>query len=151
MRLSCLKIKRLMSEYSGGGFMPTPYEFEQHLGNCPGCAADFDALKKLHNLLKDRPKYSAPAGFSNRVMRQIRESKEVARAPLPGFNAFRIFAQAAAIILVVAIGIVSGASLASNMANVHAGGVNQFEYAQDSFDYNQTDLAEKDYLIAAED
>ena len=110
MWLKCWRTRRQLSVRldAGGGL-------DGHIMGCARCARELDELKRLRGYLKNMPVYHAPEGFSGRVMRQVRAGRLVKETPPQGRRAFAYFAEAVAIALVVAAGIVSGNYLASSI------------------------------------
>lgn len=88
-----------------------------HIRGCKRCARELDELKRLRGHLENMPVYSAPDGFSARVMRQVRAARLEKDPPPRGRRVFAYFAEALAIVIVVGAGIVSGNYLASSIFN----------------------------------
>lgn len=81
-----------------------------HLAECERCAGEQEEIWRLHNLLSQTERFSAPPAFHAKVMERVagRQSK--------GFSLFPVvirFAEVAVFVLAITAGIMSGGMLIS--------------------------------------
>lgn len=95
---------------------------EAHLTACDECAEELKRLLSVREAIKSGRRFSAPKGFSARVIEAIEEDSR-ARNPLAGFLRFwrstpitLKLAEAAAVAIVIAAGILSGGVLVDRLA-----------------------------------
>lgn len=116
MWLACVRTKRLMMEHANGRLSGTARRrFESHLEVCPGCRKEYEGVREVRALFASAPRFSAPAGFSTRVMRNLDSGRLKERSGLlPGFTLMRT-TEAALILVVIAAGILSGNFVATGL------------------------------------
>lgn len=152
MWFSCFKAKRLMRLYSDDAPERIYDMLHGHLEKCCKCAHEIKELKGLHESFRGLKRYRAPYGFSKLVIGRISGpgQKETGRR----FIILTGTAEAVAVVLIVALGIISGDFLAAGI--VHDKGANASEHmliasSSDMFDPTEPDSAERDYLSVTED
>lgn len=162
MWFTCLKAKKNMSGYLDSGDARAQKELEAHLKDCARCALDFKEFGDLRQSLKGIPKYKAPQGFSGRTMRRIRGNALENERPLKGRKLLFGFAQAVALGAVIALGMISGNFLVSNVfgeaglvngpgtENINSQGV-QMASSQGGSYFQSQDSDENGYFGQAED
>lgn len=106
--MRCNAAKRLISPYIDGELLEREREeFESHIKACDGCRNAFESSQRVHNLFAGAERFSAPYGFSTRVLVNL-ETKTHRRGILvPLYK----FAGAVAALAVIGLGIVSGGFL----------------------------------------
>jgi len=109
--MRCFSVRRRLSPYVDGELAAREAgKLESHLAGCPRCAADYKEMAGVHGLFAGARRYSAPPGFPAAVMEKIgaRSTKTFSLVPL-----LVRFAGAAAVVLAIAAGVVSGDVLMS--------------------------------------
>ena len=101
--MRCAKAKKLISPYMNGELGPMERgHLESHIRECSQCGDLFKELSKVHEMFAGAQRFKAPYGFAGRVMSRVTARKTRNIFPITGF------ARAAAVCLVVAVGISSG-------------------------------------------
>lgn len=104
--MKCSKAHKLISPYIDGELPERDKKtLEDHMNICDMCRADFEEIKKLHNLFASADTFKAPYGFQTKVMANITPDKirVISRIPI-----FARLVEAVAIVLFITIGIFSG-------------------------------------------
>jgi anti-sigma factor (TIGR02949 family) len=116
MRLACVRMRRLMTERADGRLSAAGRRrLESHIEACPECRKEYEGLREVRALLASAPRFSAPAGLTARVMRDLYSKRlEERRAFLPGLVFMRTM-EAAVILVVIAAGIMSGNFVATGL------------------------------------
>ena len=97
--MRCAKAKKLISPYMDGELGPMERgHLESHIRECSQCGDLLKELSKVHEMFADSQRFEVPYGFAGRVMARV--TRKI--FPIAGF------AMAAAVCLVVAVGISSG-------------------------------------------
>lgn len=115
--MRCSQAGKYFSPYLDGELGTTDAaRLEAHLAHCDRCSGKLDEIRRLHGLFMQVERFSAPPGFSARVM-------ETADAhPVKGFSFFPVFArfvEAGVFLLVITAGIMSGGMLMNALAPHH--------------------------------
>ncbi len=116
MRSECARTKELMAEYADGVLSGTDRRsLESHLQVCHACRKGYEDAREVRAIFASAPRFSAPAGLSGRVMRNL-ESRPVSEthSSLMGATLMRTM-EAALILVVIAAGILSGNFLAAGL------------------------------------
>ena len=92
--------------------------FEEHAVKCPACGERLEKLRTVRILFAHADRYQAPHGFKARVMAGTRE-REAKRSFF--FPSFVRTAEAAVLLAVIVLGIVSGRFLTSTVMNQRMG------------------------------
>lgn len=72
----CLKILSLLPRFIENDFSPEESaEILDHLGSCPTCEAEHEAMTRLLNTLEGMPSIGVPASFKDAVMRHLPPAK----------------------------------------------------------------------------
>jgi anti-sigma factor RsiW len=104
--MSCSKSK-LVSAYLDKEMGPgEKTAFDTHLRGCNDCVQALEEMRSLRAAFVKAERYPAPYGFATRVMAR---TAELERKEMPWFVPFFVrFAEAAVLLLVIAVGIVAG-------------------------------------------
>lgn len=113
--MKCLAARKIFSAYIDDELAPEQREaVNLHLRECEVCRNEFEELFAVHTLFAGAERFSAPFGFSTRVMANLEERK---KSIWHGFFArpllFRSVEVTFAMIIVV-IGLISGSLLMSH-------------------------------------
>ena len=111
--MRCFSVRKRLSPYVDGELPAREArKLESHLSGCERCAADYGELAAVHRLFAGAQRFSAPQGFPAAVMEKVeaRSTKTFSLVPL-----FVRFAGAAAVVLAIAAGAVSGDVLMSSL------------------------------------
>ncbi len=116
MYLACVRTRRLLTEHADGQLTADAgRRLEAHLEACPECRKEYEGLREVRALLAAAPRFSAPAGLSERVMRDLDSGRlEERRGLLPGLIIMRTM-ESSLILIVIAAGIVSGNFVATGL------------------------------------
>lgn len=122
--MDCKKTKALIDEYSRGCQLEEAGVIEAHLASCESCARELREHSEMTLALAHAPRYKAPAGFSSRVMERI-GNEETAKEPglfrwLWSMPAYLKAAEAAAAVLVVAMGVLSAGLISGSLGGGQA-------------------------------
>jgi len=107
--MKCSKAHKLISSYIDGELPEQDMKtLEDHMEVCLNCRTEFEENRELHNMFINVDGFKAPYGFHTRVMANLSAGKirESSRIPL-----FAGFAEAVVIIVVIALGVLSGSFL----------------------------------------
>lgn len=117
--MRCSKVGKYLSPYIDGELDTSEIALlESHLAQCDRCSKEFAEIKRLHRLFRQVERFSAPPGFRAEVMERINGE------PVKGFSLFPVvtrFAEAAAVIVAITAGIMSGGLLINAFAPHHRG------------------------------
>lgn len=87
MRRSCEEYEELISEFLDGELSKEEQlALMKHMSGCPVCQKYFDDLVAMHEAMEEMEVPAVPEGFAERVMAQVRETKQ---DPAPKKTAFR--------------------------------------------------------------
>lgn len=116
MWLACVRTRRLMMEHASGRLSgPARRRLESHLEVCPGCRKEHEGVREVRALFASAPRFSAPVGFSGRVMRNLDSGRLKERSGfLPGLMLMKTM-EAALVLVVIAAGILSGNFVATGL------------------------------------
>ncbi len=86
--MNCAELNLLLHAYADGELdVVRSLEVEQHVKNCPGCAAKLNSFKALHSALKESDlAYHAPASLRNRVRQLLPAPNVKIESPLPNLQ-----------------------------------------------------------------
>lgn len=103
--MRCPQAHRLLSAYLDQELPAREREaIETHLHHCRTCAGELQALTATRELLRQAPRFTAPAGFSQRLLANLEPAP-----PRFRWAPFTVrFAEAAVLLLMIALGVVSG-------------------------------------------
>ncbi len=121
---------------------------ETHLAQCDRCSREFAELKRLHSLFSQTKGFSAPPGFRAEVMERINGQ------PAKGFSLFPVFtrfAEAAAVIVAITAGIMSGGLLINAFAPHHRGEQVIASLSLETFEALPPDSLGRAYLAMTEE
>jgi len=104
--MQCSGIQELISSYIDDQLGPEEKEaFSFHIQSCPGCREALEEVQSVHELFNSAERFSAPYGFTARVMASL-ETKEPSR--LLAFFTFRPFALRAMEVAFALIVVITG-------------------------------------------
>lgn len=104
--MNCSKAHKLISPYIDGELPERDMNpFEDHMKVCHKCRAELEEGKELHNLFTTVDGFKAPYGFHTRVIANINSGKIRGSSRIPVFAGF---AEAVVVIVVIALGALSG-------------------------------------------
>ena len=107
--MKCSKVHKLISPYIDGELIERDMKaLEDHMKVCGKCRKEFEEGKELHNLVASTDKFKAPYGFHTRVMTNISSGKIRGSSGIPVLVRL---AEAVVVIVVIALGVLSGSSL----------------------------------------
>jgi predicted anti-sigma-YlaC factor YlaD len=107
--MKCSKAKNLISPYIDGELCGSDrVKLEEHIKVCESCLSMMKEMQGLHQVFVSTKKYEAPYGFHTRVMANVKTATPARypRIPIPVR-----FAEGAVILLLIAVGIMSGSLL----------------------------------------
>jgi anti-sigma factor RsiW len=81
---------------------------DDHMKVCDKCRKEFEEGKELHNLFTNADKFKAPYGFHTKVMANISSGKIKESSKIP---VLARLAEAVLIVVVIALGVLSGSVL----------------------------------------
>jgi anti-sigma factor RsiW len=112
--MRCFFVKRRLSPHLDGELRPrTAAKVAAHLAACPPCAAEYERLSEVGRRFAGAPRFSAPAGFTAAVMAKAQPGQM--EVFLPARLLVRL-AAAAAVVLAICAGAVSGDILTGSLA-----------------------------------
>lgn len=121
--------------------------FEAHLGSCPECAGFLAELHRMREIFLQAEFHHAPLGFPARVPAKVRAGER------SGFGwmipMFKGFAEAAAVLAVITLGLVSGELLMNGAMSQKTGGF-AASFSLDIFDPVPPDSVGGTYLAMME-
>jgi anti-sigma factor RsiW len=147
--MRCSKVVKYLSPYIDGelGTSETAL-LEAHIAQCDRCSKEFAEIKRLHSLFSQVERFSAPPGFRAEVMERINGQ------PAKGFSLFPVvtrFAEAAAIIVAITAGIMSGGLLINVFAPHHRGEQVVASLSLETFEALPPDSLGRAYLAMTEE
>jgi len=103
--MRCPQAQRALSAYLDQELPAREREAMQtHLHHCRTCAGELQALTETREFLRQAPRFSAPAGFSQRLLANLEPAPPRFRWAPFGVR----FAEAVVLLLMIGIGVVSG-------------------------------------------
>ncbi|MEW5744630.1 MAG: zf-HC2 domain-containing protein [Nitrospirota bacterium] len=111
--------RELLSAYNDGELNPGERErLKAHISACPACSRELGELASLRRLFGGAKRFTAPYGFSPRVMAHAGAQ----RAPrFAGIPLFARLAETVVVLAMIFIGMVSGSMLAYTLAGPNTG------------------------------
>ncbi len=107
--MKCSKAHKLISPYIDGELTGRDIKtLEDHMKVCHKCRKEFEEGKEIHNLFTSADKFKVPYGFHTRVMANISSGK---MKESPKISVTVRLAEAVVVIVVIALGVLSGSSL----------------------------------------
>ena len=147
--MRCSKAGKYFSPYIDGELGARERALlESHLAQCGKCAGEFEKLKRLHSLFLQAERFSAPCGFSTKVM------ERAAGHPAKPFSLIPVFIRVTegfAIVLAIAMGIMSGGMLISAFAPHQKTEQVAASLSLESFESLPSDSLGRAYLAMTED
>jgi len=145
--MRCKKARELISPYIDGELSEGQWEsFESHMKDCSKCRVEFEETLHLHNLFASAERFSAPYGFSTRVLanQKTKTSHKSLLVPL-----FARFAGVVAVLIIIGIGIVSGRFLGHSFSFQKSDNIAAF-FSLDVFNATPPDSVGGVYLAMME-
>ena len=146
--MNCSKARKLISPYIDAELSQDDRrEFEDHIGVCDSCRSELEANQGLYRLFANTEKFKTPFGFHSRVMANVNMVKPgwSPRIPIP----VRL-AEGAMVILLIAVGIVSGSFLAKGLLHERTGNGTMASLHLDVFISSPQGTLEGAYLAMTE-
>ena len=104
--MQCIEIRQLISSYIDDQLgLDEKNAFTFHIRNCSSCREELEEIQSVHELFASAERFSAPYGFTTRVMASL-ETKEPSR--LRAFFTLRPFALRAMEVAFALIVVVTG-------------------------------------------
>lgn len=117
--MRCAKAGKYLSPYIDGELGARESALlESHLAQCDRCSGELGEIKRLRSLFSQAQRFSAPQGFSVKVM------ERVSGLPAKGFSlipVFTRFAEALAFVMAITAGVMSGGMLINALVPHHKG------------------------------
>jgi len=145
--MRCKRARDLISPYIDGELSERErVSFESHMKDCVNCRAEFEETLHLHNLLTGAERFSAPYGFSTRVLanQETKTPRKVLLVPL-----FARFTGVVAVLIIIGIGIVSGRFLGRGFSFQKSGNI-AASFSLDIFNATPPDSVGGVYLAMTE-
>jgi anti-sigma factor RsiW len=110
--MECKIVKNMLSEFIDDELAPERQEaVGLHLRECAACRMEVEGLRAVHGLFASAERFSAPYGFSTRVMANLEETRESIWGRLFARPVFVKAIEVAFALIIVIIGLVSGNAL----------------------------------------
>ena len=107
--MKCPVVKNMLSEFVDEELASEQKEaVNLHLLECTACRMEVEELRAVHDLFASAERFSAPYGFSTRVMANLEEARESIWGRLFARPVFVKTMEVAFAIIIVVIGLVSG-------------------------------------------
>ncbi len=111
--MKCSKARKLISPYVDGELTEgNKWEFEGHIRVCESCRSKLEANQEVQQLFVNTEKFKAPFGFHSRVMANVKMAKPSWSPRIP--IQVRL-AEAVMVLLLIAVGIISGSFLVKGL------------------------------------
>jgi predicted anti-sigma-YlaC factor YlaD len=145
--MRCKKARDLISPYIDGELSERErVSFESHMKDCVNCRAEFEETRNVHNLFAGAERFSAPYGFSTRVLANL-ETKTPRKWLLVPL--FARFAGVVVVLIIIGIGIVSGIFLGRGFSFQKSDNIAPF-FSLDIFNATPPDSVGGVYLAMTE-
>ncbi len=130
---------------------------EIHFKSCAHCAGALEEMRSLRTAFSNAEQYPAPRGFSSRVMARTAALKSPSPYPLPAGErirgmrapAFLKFAEAAVLIVVITVGVMTGKVMVNGSSNLKTTNMSS-SFSLDVFDAAPPDSLGGAYLAMTE-
>jgi anti-sigma factor RsiW len=107
--MECRVVKDMLSEYIDDELNQDQNgTMDLHLRDCASCRKEFEELLAVHKLFADAERFTAPLGFSTRVMANLAERKKSIWDTLFARPVFLRTIEAAFALVVLIVGLISG-------------------------------------------
>jgi len=109
-KMKCRQAKKTISPYVDGALAPgEKNRFESHIRGCASCREDLEETRDLRRMFDSGRRFSAPYGFTTRVLANLEEKKRSRPlSPLPIKPFFLRAVQVAFALVIMTVGIMSG-------------------------------------------
>ena len=146
--MKCSAARNLLSSYLDGELQAKDSErLAAHLKQCRQCADKFESLQAMSGMFAQVQRYEAPAVFSAKVLARLDEENTSFFNLRPIFTQF---AEAAAILVAITAGIMSGGALISSISS-HQKGTVVSALSLDSFEALPPQSLGRAYLAMTEE
>lgn len=147
--MRCSKSRKYLSPYIDGELKADEIaRIKSHISMCDRCSREFSELERLHSLFGQTACFSAPQGFHAKVMERL-NCQSVKRFSL--FPVFTRFAEAAAVIVAITAGIMTGGLLINGFIPHHRGEQVAASFPLETFEALPPDSLGKAYLAVTEE
>jgi anti-sigma factor RsiW len=121
--MKCSHIRNMISSYVDDELTPDERKvFTSHIQNCPACLEELEEVQSVHALFASAETYSAPLGFTTRVMAHLEEREEAGFSRLwrliTGRPFFLRTVEVAFAMVIMLIGVISGNLLVADRTPV---------------------------------
>jgi anti-sigma factor RsiW len=107
--MKCQILRKMFSEYIDDELAPEQKEVvNRHIRDCKTCREEFERLLAVHKLFADAERFTAPFGFSTRVVANLEERRESFWSRLFARPVFLKAVEVAFALIIVIIGLISG-------------------------------------------
>jgi len=145
--MRCTTIRRWISPYIDGELSKKELDlFESHIKTCKACIEIFEGIRNTHDLFSGAPRFTAPYGFSTRVIANLAEQRSEKRLLIPFFTKS---GEALLVVAVVVLGIAAGNVLFKNELTPNSQTVASF-FSLDAFAATPSDSVGGAYLAMME-
>jgi anti-sigma factor RsiW len=133
--MECRIVKDMLSEYIDNELnQDQTGTVDTHLRDCESCRKEFEELLAVHGLFADAERFTAPLGFSTRVIANLPERKTSVWGTLFARPVFLRTIEAAFALVILIVGLISGNMLiAQKPFSVSSAGI-QRSFALDVFE-----------------
>lgn len=120
--MKCKQAGEMISQYLDGEMNSDEKEaFALHIRDCAACRVKLEETRTVHKMFANAERFSAPFGFSTRVLANLEEKESTWPRILPSFKSFFLrSAEVAFALAVITIGLVSGSLLLPDRTPPHA-------------------------------
>ena len=113
--MECRIVRNMLSEYIDDELTQEQKEgVNLHLGECEACQNELKELLAVHKLFAATERFTAPHGFSARVMAHVEERRESIWSSFFARPVFLKAVEVAFALIIVIIGFISGNALTSH-------------------------------------
>lgn len=117
--MRCSKVKKLISSYIDDEISQKERELiELHARKCGSCAAAIEEIRKVHDLFVQAERFSAPYGFSTKVMANVTERND---GKFSWILLSAKLAEMVVLLMIVGMGTIAGTYLASSFSQTKGG------------------------------
>jgi len=146
--MKCKQVRKRISQYMDEELVLDEKEaFASHIRDCAACREVLEETREVRTMFADAGRYSAPYGFSTRVLANLEEQDQTWFRRIPGFGPYILrTAEVAFALAVITIGIVSGNLLLEDRMDVHKQVTLQDSFSLDLFQATPPDSIGGIYL-----
>jgi anti-sigma factor RsiW len=146
--MRCTKARRLISSYVDGEISKRERELlESHIKDCRACSKEVEKLRDVRGLFAHSERFSAPHGFSTRVLANVEANKTGGFQWIP---LLKKFAGVIVVLVMISMGIISGGILGRSFSLQKAGNLVS-SFSLDIFNATPPDSLGGVYLAMTEE